>query len=824
MKLDTLFSPMKIGSCEIPNRLVVPAMVTNYCNLEGTITERYLRYMEEKARGGWGLLITEDYCVQENRKGYTRIPGLWNDGQIEGNKDLTAAVHAHGSKIFCQMYHPGRQVMPQSTFGLDLVAPSATTCPACQGPARDMTIDEIATLVDDFGSAAGRAKEAGFDGIELHCAHGYLLAEFLSPAINRRVDQYGGCFANRVRIVDEIIVSMRERVGEDFPIIVRVSSDDLVPGGRTIAETLQLCRHLEEVGFDAINCSNGMYASKPTDQVIAPMFTPHAVNMDRCALIKQVVNIPVILSNRVNDPEMADTLLAMGTADFVAMGRGSLADPHMPNKAKAGKTCTIRQCIGCLQGCEFPLYIDSEVTCLVNPRVGREYEDAMDKVETATKVMVIGAGPAGMSCAYYLANKGYPVTVFDRNPVPGGMLTLGIPSFRLEKDVLNAEIDILREMGVEFRCGVEVGKDITNEQLRAQGYKGFYVAIGAQKSAKLRVPGEELEGVYGGVDFLPAVNLGEQPALGKRCAVIGGGNVAMDVCRSAVRLGADETYVLYRRSEAELPADPEEVKEAMEEGVQFRFLTAPVEILGENGKVTGIRVERMALGEPDEKGRRKPVGTGEFETIAVDSVIGAIGQTVDWGTLDVGALTTTKKGTAEADALTYQTAQPDIFVGGDCYTGPKFAIDAIAAGKEAAISLHRYVHPGQTLTAGRDRRVYKALDKAHVLIETAGFDKDHRQMPGYNAAKAKTFSDARVTFTEEQVRKECARCLGCGATKVDSYLCIGCGLCTTKCKFDAIHLKKVRDWHAGSYETMPIKVAEGVVKRAGSIVKKAVSK
>ena len=448
-------------------------------------------------------------------------------------------------------------------------------------------------------------------------------------------------------------------------------------------------------------------------------------------------------------------------------------------------------------------------------QIGRPYTE---------KIAVIGAGPAGMSCAYYLANKGYPVTVFDRNPVPGGMLTLGIPSFRLEKDVLNAEIDVLREMGVEFHCGVEVGKDVTIEQLRAQGYKGFYVAIGAQKSAKLRIPGEELAGVYGGVDFLRAVNLGQETNIGKRCAVIGGGNVAMDVCRSAVRLGADETYVLYRRSEAELPADPEEVKEAMEEGVQFRFLTAPVEILGADGKVTSIRVERMTLGEPDGKGRRKPVGTGEFETLAVDSVIGAIGQTVDWGTLDTGALTTTKKGTAEADALTYQTAQPDIFVGGDCYTGPKFAIDAIAAGKEAAISLHRYVHPGQTLTAGRDRRVYKALDKDHVLIETAGFDKDHRQTPGYNAAKAKTFSDARVTFTEEQVRKECARCLGCGATKVDSYLCIGCGLCTTKCKFDAIHLKKVRDWHAGSYETMPIKVAEGVVKRAGSIVKKAVSK
>ena len=448
-------------------------------------------------------------------------------------------------------------------------------------------------------------------------------------------------------------------------------------------------------------------------------------------------------------------------------------------------------------------------------QIGRPY---------AEKIAVIGAGPAGMSCAYYLAQKGYPVTVFDRNPVPGGMLTLGIPSFRLEKDVLNAEIDILKEMGVEFRCGVEVGKDVTIQQLRDEGYKGFYLAIGAQKSAKLRIPGEELEGVLGGVDFLREVNLGNKPDIGRRCAVIGGGNVAMDVCRSAVRLGAEETYVFYRRSEAEMPADPEEVREAMEEGVKFRFLSAPVEIIGTDGRVSAIKIEKMELGEPDEKGRRKPVGTGEFEIVEIDSVIGAVGQTVDWGTLDVGALKTTKKNTAEADSLTYQTAQPDIFVGGDCYTGPKFAIDAIAAGKEAAISLHRYVHPGQTLTAGRDRREYRALDKEHAMIGVGGFDREHRQTPGYNAAKAKTFADARVTFTEEQVRKECARCLGCGATKVDSYLCIGCGLCTTKCKFDAIHLKKVRDWHAAPFEAMPIKVAENLVKRTGGIVKKAVTK
>ena len=448
-------------------------------------------------------------------------------------------------------------------------------------------------------------------------------------------------------------------------------------------------------------------------------------------------------------------------------------------------------------------------------QIGRPYPE---------KIAVIGAGPAGLSCAYYLAVKGYPVTVFEKESVPGGMLTLGIPSFRLEKNVVNAEIDVLKELGVEFRFGVEVGKNMTLDALRADGYKAIYLAVGASKGTPAGCPGDDLKGVFTGVEFLRAVNLGKRPTIGKQVAVIGGGNVAIDVARAAVRRGADVT-LLYRRSREEMPAADEEVAEAEAEGVKFRFLSAPVEILGEKGKVTAIKVETMTLGEPDEKGRRKPVGTGEFETLAVSAVISAIGQQIDLCGIDAGSkLQLGKRGTVLVDPATYQTAEPDVFAGGDLVTGPKFAIDAIAAGKEAAISLHRYVHPGQTLTAGRDRRVYKALDKDHVLIETAGFDKDHRQTPGYNAAKAKTFSDARVTFTEEQVRKECARCLGCGATKVDSYLCIGCGLCTTKCKFDAIHLKKVRDWHAGSYETMPIKVAEGVVKRAGSIVKKAVSK
>ena len=406
------------------------------------------------------------------------------------------------------------------------------------------------------------------------------------------------------------------------------------------------------------------------------------------------------------------------------------------------------------------------------------------------KVAIIGAGPAGLSCAYYLARMGYTnVTVFDRNPAPGGMLVMGIPSYRLDRSALKGEIEVLEKMGVHFQMNTEIGKDITIQQLRDEGYKGFYVAIGAKKSSKLRIPGEDLTGVYGGVDFLREVNLGNKPEIGKKCAVIGGGNVAMDVCRTAVRLGA-ETYVIYRRSEDEMPADKEEVAEAREEGVKFCFLNAPVEILGNDGKVCGLKVEIMELGEPDEKGRRSPVGTGKFETIEVDSVLAAVGQSIDWGSLDIGELKTGKKGNAIADPVTYQTEQKDIFVGGDVYTGPKFAIDAIAAGREGAESLHRFVNEGQSLTISRNLREFYELDKENLLIDMDCFDRPARQAICHDASKAKTFEHDRLTFTEEQVKAEASRCLGCGVSVVDRNRCIGCGLCTTRCMFDAIHLQR----------------------------------
>ena len=388
------------------------------------------------------------------------------------------------------------------------------------------------------------------------------------------------------------------------------------------------------------------------------------------------------------------------------------------------------------------------------------------------KIAVIGAGPAGLSCAYFLASDNYRVTVFDKNELPGGMLRYGIPSFRLERNVLDAEIDVLKELGVIFRCGVEIGKDVTLQQLREQGFDAIYLAVGAQKSASLGIPGEELEGVWGGIDFLREVNGGARPYLGKKAVVIGGGNVAMDVARAAARLGAEVT-VAYRRKESDMPADPAEVAEAKEEGVQFLFEHKPVSIGGEGGKVTAL------LCEGDKR-------------IACDTVLAAVGQRIDLSGLDLGAAKVDEKGRIEADAVTYQTAQPDIFVGGDVYTGPKFAIDAIAQGKQAAISIHRFVQPGQSLTIGRDRLTYRAFDMENVNFDAVkrSADPAPRQLPAKDESKAGSFKDDRKTFTEEQLKAETARCLGCGSSFVDPNKCLGCGVCTTRCKFDAIHLRK----------------------------------
>ena len=407
------------------------------------------------------------------------------------------------------------------------------------------------------------------------------------------------------------------------------------------------------------------------------------------------------------------------------------------------------------------------------------------------KIAIIGAGPAGLSCAYFLALTGYKPTIFEKNAEPGGMLRYGIPSYKLEKDLLAAEIDVIRQLGVEIRCGVEVGKDVTIEDLREQGYKGFYAAIGCQRGRKPGISGENAEGAYTAVDFLRKAGGSESFPLEGDVVVVGGGNVAIDAARVSSRCTDAKISMFCLETREKMPASNEEIEEALEEGIELNCGWGPKEILEEDGHVRGV-VFKKCTRVFDAQGRFSPeYDENDTVTVPCRHVIFSVGQAIDWGhMLDNLHVELRPNGGALANKLTYQTSEPDIFVGGDVYTGPKFAIDAIAAGREGAVSLHRYVHENCTLTIGRNRRDFIELDKENIKVET--YDSSSRQIPPKADVKeqAKTFRDLSQGLSEEQVKKETSRCLSCGASVVDPNKCIGCGICTTKCMFDAIHLHR----------------------------------
>jgi NADPH-dependent glutamate synthase beta subunit-like oxidoreductase/ferredoxin len=409
------------------------------------------------------------------------------------------------------------------------------------------------------------------------------------------------------------------------------------------------------------------------------------------------------------------------------------------------------------------------------------------------KIAIIGAGPAGMSCAYFLAIEGYSPVVFEKEAVPGGMLVNGIPSFRIGKDIVKSEIDVLREMGVEFRCGVEVGKDITIQQLREEGFKAFYVAVGLQKAAKLNIPGEELKGVLGGLDFLRSVNNGKTKKLSGDVVVIGGGNAAIDVARAARRLTKGSVNMYCLEKDEEMPTVPDEKNAGLADGVVINNSWAPKAILGEGGKVTGIELMRC-VSVRDANGKFAPVyDENETITVSCSNVLVAIGQRSEYGAVLAGTAAETPDGSLiDHNGVTFQTEEADIFVGGDCATGPKYTIDAIASGREGAVSIHRYVNVGQTLTIHRNLREFKELDKQNITLPAEKFKKPARAEVAIDQEKVLTMQDDRVTFTEEQIKSEASRCLSCGRSVVDPNKCIGCGICTTKCEFDAIHLKRNR--------------------------------
>lgn len=476
----------------------------------------------------------------------------------------------------------------------------------------------------------------------------------------------------------------------------------------------------------------------------------------------------------------------------------ALIKKENPFPAVCGRICNRRCEDACTRGTvDQAVAIDAVKKFIAQQDLHAEHRYVPDVVQPSLqgpwpqKIAIIGGGPAGLSCAYFLATQGYKPTVFEKNERPGGMLRYGIPSFKLEKDVIDAEIDVLRELGVDIHCGVDVGRDVTLAQLREQGYKAFYIAIGCQGGRKAGVPGEDAAGIETAVHLLRTVGGDESHKMQGKTVVIGGGNVAIDAARVALRCGSDDVTMVCLEPREKMPASVEEIAEAEEEGTKITCGYGPKEFIAENGHVTAV-VLKKCTGLYNAEGRFAPTyDENDTITLPCENVVLSIGQCIEWGDLLNGEAVELGRGQgAVADALTYQTAQPDVFVGGDVYTGPRFAIDAIAAGKQGAISIHRYVQPNTSMTIGRNRRDFHELDKNNLSL--GEYDHAPRQTAALDESidTHRSFRDAQLTLTEDQVKIETARCLGCGASVVDPNKCIGCGVCTTKCEFDAIHLHR----------------------------------
>lgn len=530
--LKKIFTPFRIGHLEIPNRLIVPAMVMNFCRVDGTATEKFIAYHEARATGGWGLIITEDYAVSSEGRGFPNIPGLWNDIQMESHSLLVRRVREAGGRIFAQIYHAGRQTS-RHLIGCPPVAPSPVPCPLMQEIPREMTIEEIHQTVELFGDCALRAKKVGFDGVEIHGAHGYLIAQFMSLYSNKRTDEYGGQLLNRMRFPLEIISNIRAKVGKDFPLIFRISGEELVPGGRNIEETKAISLILQEAGIDAIHVSAGVYGSFYSIAPPAAVSPGWITNYARA--VKEVVNIPVIAVGRINDPHLAEGVIAGGQADFVAMGRASLADPDLPIKAAKGLFADINRCIACLEGCIGRISLYQPAACLVNPALGKEKELRITPADSKKKVFIAGGGPAGMEAAFVAAVRGHEVHLFEKTDRLGGRLfTAAIPPGKGEiAGFIAWQKKQIQDSGVALHLKTE----LTEKTIAEQSPDAVIVATG---SKPLSLPAAEKvrDKIFTAVDVLEGRAL-----TGARVAVIGGGMIGGETANHLAHLGREVTIL-----------------------------------------------------------------------------------------------------------------------------------------------------------------------------------------------------------------------------------------------------------------------------------------
>ncbi|GAA0742262.1 NAD(P)/FAD-dependent oxidoreductase [Clostridium oceanicum] len=515
---NKLFSSGKIGTMELKNRFVVPPMVSMFTNEDGTATERFIRYYEEKAKGEFGLIITENYSINQNAGGFKIMGRMWNEKHMNSHKELVDRIHKQGSKICLQIYHAGRQTTSEIT-GLKPVAPSPIKDPTMPEIPKELTVKEILKIEDDFVNAALLGKKAGFDAVEIHGAHGYLINQFLSPFSNKRTDMYGGSFINRFRFCKEIIEKVRGAVGKDYPILIRLGAEELVEGGLNIDDTKIIAKMAENAGVDCVDITVGVYATRY--MIAAPAAVKEGWLAKYTAELKKKISVPVIVVNRFTNPFLMEDVLDENKADFIALGRQSIADPHFPEKVKEGRFDEINKCIGCMQGCIGRQVQGKNISCLVNPLTGKEY--AYDKkTDNPKKVMVIGAGPAGNEAAISSARAGHEVHLFEKsNKIGGQWLIAAIPP---NKEELNSFTLWQKKQLEMLNVDVNLETEVTVDMVKKGNYDEVIVATGANPITP-NIEGIEGENVVQANDVLTGIKL-----VGDRCVVIGGGLVGAETC------------------------------------------------------------------------------------------------------------------------------------------------------------------------------------------------------------------------------------------------------------------------------------------------------
>jgi len=851
MKYSKLFSPLKVGSCVFPNRIMSTAAVTRLAAEDGHITEAFTERYQRLAKGGLGSMVVEAAVVLPSRSSFNlRVS---DDQFIPELKEFVEGL---------------REVNRDLKIGLQLIHFLKLSRSGWRQRVEDLKAGDIKVVPGQFASGAQRAKTAGFDFVEIHMAHFTTLASFLSLA-NKRKDGYGGDFEGRMMLPTEVVRAVREAAGDDFTVGMRMNGEEFVKEGNTLLQSARIAKRLAKVGVDYISVSAGERfedAAEPEpgfppfagtgysgSRMSPRWWNPDGVHVYLAEGIRKAVrdagyDIPIITAGKIRTPEFAEELLGHERTDIVGMVRALFCDPDFPKKSKEDRAGEIVKCAACGYCSELdeayktvlcaqwpegvlhppdPFYLvpPCEGACPAGVNIRNyieaialgKYEEALDIIEEKIplpgtvgrvcprfcevkcnrgeyddsvsinglkrfaadtvasrggrgitpaartkpeRVAIVGSGPAGLSAAVNLMKAGYGVTVFEAAGVPGGMLAMGIPKYRLPREILDREIEDINRLGVEIRLNSPINGDRSLDDLKKQGYKAIFIAAGAHKSTELGIPNENVKGIVSGTAWLKKINLGSDAKVGEKVVVIGGGNVAIDSARMALRLGAKDVTIAYRRSVDEMPAITDEIEAAEKEGVKFKFHSSPCQIVCEGDECVGLECLATELGEPDESGRRRPITVqGSEFVIDADMVILAIGESPDLSFLGRTKLKVSSNNRIQVNPNSMTTSVDGIFAGGDVVSGPATVVEAIGAGRRAAKGIEKYLN-GDSL----DFELTVPDTIAFDDLNMEGVKKRKRQRMSCLAPKKRIrgFREVDLGFSEIEALGEADRCLQCG--------------------------------------------------------------